>query len=116
MKHSNAWYASILIALALLLSAANGGATESPSQPNQRAETQTPAQQHNAIASPTVSALNQSAAVPAAAGGTTNIYNQYKQTSPWGDLPSWLEAIATIGLVIFAFWQMNFVKRSTTAA
>jgi hypothetical protein len=30
-------------------------------------------------------------------------------------LPSWLEAIATIGLLIFAYWQMSFVRRSTDA-
>jgi hypothetical protein len=116
MKHSNTWYALILIASALLLSAANGASAESPSQPNQRTQTQTPAQRHNAIASPTASALNQSATVETTGTGATYIYNQYKQSSPWGDFPTWLEAIATILLVVFAYRQIDFVRASAQAA
>lgn len=31
------------------------------------------------------------------------------------DLPAWLQAVATIGLLGFAFWQMRLISRSTTA-
>ena len=32
-----------------------------------------------------------------------------------GNLPTWLEAIATFGLVVFAFLQVEFVRRTTSA-
>ncbi|MFZ0676869.1 hypothetical protein [Candidatus Binatus sp.] len=116
MKRSSTWFALILIASALFLSAANNGTAESPSQPNQRSQTKTPAQEHDAVASQAPPVSNQPAAVPTASAGATYIYNQYKQSSPWGDLPTWLEALATILLVIYAAWQTSFVDRSTKAA
>jgi hypothetical protein len=116
MKHSSTWFALILILSALLLSTARNATAESPSQPNQSAQTETSAQQHDAVANPAATTLNQQTTKPAASSGTTNIYNQYQQSSPWGDFPTWLEAVASIGLVIFAYWQINFVKRTTTAS
>ena len=106
----------LLIVSTLLLHAVNSRATESPSQPNQRSQAETAAQQHNAVASPPGTAIEQPTTVPTATSGTTNIYNEYKQSSPHGDFPTWLQAIASIGLAIFAFWQINFVKRTTTAS
>jgi hypothetical protein len=116
MKFSKPLCALILIVSALLVSAACGASAESPSQPNQSTQTQTPAQQHNAIASPTASALNQSPAVPTGSASATYIYNQYKQSSRWGNVPAWLEAIATIGLLFFAGWQMSLIKAAAVAA
>lgn len=116
MKLSKPLSALILIASALLLSAASSGATESASQPNQSSQTDTPAQQHNAISGPTVSALNKATAVPTTGAGATYIYNEHYYSSPFGNLPTWLEAVATIGLLIFACYQMRFVRSSTTAA
>lgn len=102
--------------LALGLSLSVSAQSVNPSEPNQSAQAETSAQQHDAVASPTASALNQSAAVVTTSSGATNIYNQYAQASPYGDLPTWLEAVASIGLVVFAYWQINFVKRTTTAS
>lgn len=116
MKQSNTWYALILIASALLLNAARSATAESPSQQNQGRQAETSAQEHNAIADPTASTINQQTSKPTPTSGATYIYNQYQQSSPWGDFPTWLEAIASIGLAIFAFWQINFVKRTTTAS
>jgi hypothetical protein len=115
MKHSSTWFASILITSALLLSGARDATAESPSQPNQRSQTETQAQQHYAVASPAPAIVNQPSPKPTANTGATYIYNQYKQASPLGDFPTWLEAIATILLVIFAGRQMRFVRRSTQA-
>ncbi len=105
---------SMVLALALALSA--NAQSPNPSQPNQGAQAETSAQQHDAVTSEATTAVEQPTAVPTAASGTTNIYNQYKQSSPNGDFPTWLQAIASIGLAIFAFWQINFVKRTTTAS
>jgi hypothetical protein len=115
MKLSNTWFALILIASALLLSGARNVTAEGPSEPDQRSQTETPAQDHDALASPSPTIINQPAPQPTPNAGATYIYNQYKQSSPLGDLPTWLEAIATILLVIFAGRQMQFVSRSTTA-
>jgi hypothetical protein len=104
---------SMVLALGLALSV--NAQSGNPSQPNQSTNTEPHAQQHDAVASPTASALNQSAAVVTASTGATYIYNYYKQSSPCGDLPSWLEAIATILLVAVAGWQMGFIRRSTAA-
>lgn len=113
MKRPKLLSTLILIASALLLSAASNVTAEGPSEPNQRSKTQPSPQAYSQIASPTMTATLQPTATPTAQAGATYTYNEYKQSSPWGDLPTWLEAIATIGLVVFAFWQMDFVRRST---
>jgi hypothetical protein len=115
MKLSRPLWALTLIALALLLSAASV-TTESPSQPNQGTQTQSPAQQHSSTASPRMPALNQAAAKPTARKGRTNTDYECKQPGPWGDFPTWLEAIATLGLVGFAAWQMRLIKDAAVAA
>jgi len=105
----------ILIASVFLLSAARNVTAEGPSQANQQTQTETPAQQHDTVTSPSPTVINEETAEPIAASGATNIYNQYKQSSPWGDFPTWLEAIATIGLLVFAGWQIAFIRRTTKA-
>ena len=106
--------ASILIVSALLLSGARNVTAKSPSQPNQ--STQTPTEEHSSVPSPSVSPLNQPTAAATAKPTATYIYNQYKQASPWGNVPTWLEAIATILLVIFAGRQLSSVKGAANAA
>src|SRR5271166_176617 len=107
----------VVLIIWILLLALNTRATENPSQPNQSAQAETSAEQHDAAAgSPAPTVLNEQTAEPTVASGATDIYNQYKQSSPHGDFPTWLQAIASIGLAVFAFWQINFVKRTTTAS
>jgi hypothetical protein len=115
MKHSKLWLTLILIASALLLSAGRNTAAESQSKPHQRHKTHCTAYADSQITKPTITATFQPTAAPSTASGATYIYNQYKQSSSWGNVPTWLEAIATIGLVAFAFWQMHFIRRSTEA-
>jgi hypothetical protein len=116
MKPSKSWAILILIVSALLLSGARNITAEGPSQPNQSTQTQTPANEHSSVPGPSVSSVHQPTAVATAKPSATYIYNQYKQTSPWGDVPTWLEAIATILLVIFAGRQMGSVKEAANAA
>jgi hypothetical protein len=104
----------ILIAV-LLLSAASVVASESPSGPNQEAKTQTPTGAHSEVASPARTSNFQPSAAPSPKTGATYIYNQYKYSSQSANLPAWLGAIATVGLVIFAGWQMCFVRRSAVS-
>jgi hypothetical protein len=105
----------ILIGLALLLSGARNLTAEGPSQPNQGTQTKAPTQQHSAVASPSKFTFNQGTPIPTAETGAHYNHNQHSQSGPWGDLPGWLQAIATIALVIFAARQMRFVRRGTTA-
>jgi hypothetical protein len=103
-----------LALLALYLSARNVAA-EGPSQPNQSTQTQTPAEEHSSVPSTSISPTYQPTAAPTPHYGTTYIYNEYYQTGPLGNLPTWLEAIATIGLLVFAGWEVDYVRRSTAA-
>jgi hypothetical protein len=106
---------SILIVSALLLNGVRNAAAESPSQPNQRSQTKASAQQHDSVATPAPTIFNQATAAPASPDGAANVYKEYKQASPNGDFPSWLQAIGTIGLLIFAWCQMGLVRRTTKA-
>jgi len=110
------WLIPLCLLSLILLAAVNSRATESPSQPDQRSRAENAAQQHDAVASPAPTLIEEHSGEPSTTSGATSIYNQYKQSSPNGDLPTWLQAAASIGLVIFAFWQINFVKRTTTAS
>jgi hypothetical protein len=100
---------------ALLLNGVGTLRTESPIQLNQGNQTQNRAQQHDATADLSASVVQQPTAARAASSGGTYIHNQYKQSRLLGDFPTWLEAIATLLLVIFARRQMRFFRRSTDA-
>jgi len=47
--------------------------------------------------------------------GGTQTHNHDVQSSDGWNWPGWLQAGATLGLLIFAGWQMCFVRRSTKA-
>lgn len=116
MKPIKRWSVSILVASAMLLSAANGAPIESPNQPNQRTNGERKPDHQTAATTPSRSSINQPARTPSANQGATYVYNQYKESSPWGDVPTWLEAIATLGLLAFAAWQMGLIKAAAIAA
>jgi hypothetical protein len=115
MRHLKLSSTSILIVLVLLLSTAGNVTAEGPSQPNQGSQTETAAQDQSAIVSPSPTRFDQQAATPVPACGATNINHQSGQSSPNANLASWAEAIATIGLLLFASFQIGFIRRSTRA-
>src|ERR1700683_343706 len=99
MKLSKLLSALILIVLALLLGAARNITTE----------IKTSADQHNPVASPSIPAFVQPPRESSTQSREAVIKNQRSETGPSGDdLPAWLQAISTILLVGFAFWQMRF--------
>jgi hypothetical protein len=102
----------IVIVSALVLGAAN----PSPSpQPNPIAHAQAPAQQHSPAASPKAPTADKYERRLTAESNTTSIYNYYYDSRPSGNLAGWLEAGATLCLVIFAALQIGFLKRTTSA-
>lgn len=114
MKRLRPLLSLILIGFALLLSAASKGAEE-PRQPQQGTYTQAAAKEHSSKARPFPTNIFQSSPQPTANTGGNATYNRYYQSSPFGNLPAWLEAISTIFLVGFAIWQSRFIRRSTEA-
>jgi hypothetical protein len=98
----------------VLLSTQSSTPAKSPRQTNEGTEAETFAQQRSGVATqpPT---FHQAIPVPTALAGAHHYDNQHYEPRQLGDLPGWLQAIATILLVIFAAWQMRFVRRGTTA-
>ncbi len=115
MKPLKLSFLLILIGSALFLNGA-GESTETPStQQKQRAETKTSAQQHDSNPNPFESPIKQSPTKIAPESSTYNIQNYNYNPQDGGNLPAWLQAIGTIGLLIFAWWQMWFMRRATKA-
>lgn len=115
MKRLNLLSASILIASALLLSAAGENPETPKPQPKQNAYTQSPTQQHSPASSASVSATFQATSAPPAGQRASNTYNYYYPAKDTWDWSGIVQAIATLGLLGFALWQMDFVRRSTKA-
>ncbi len=115
MKLSKPLSALILIALALLLSAAGENPETPKPQPNQNAYAQSPAQQHSPPSSAPVSATFQATSTPSTSHRETDTYYYYYPAEDGWNWSAILQAAATLGLLAFALWQMDFVRRSTTA-
>jgi hypothetical protein len=104
------WLKLILIASALLLSAA------SPSpQPKPSAHRQEPTQQHDPVSTPSPAPFEKVAAEIPAQASTSNTYNYYCITKNSGNFATVVEAGATLGLLVFACVQIVFIRRSTKA-
>lgn len=107
---------AIIIVSALLLTAVSGENAETPkAQPNQNAYAQSPAQQHGSPSGASVSTPFQITSAPPANHRDTNTYDyNYPAKNGW-DWSGIIQAVATLGLLGFALWQMEFVRRSTIA-
>src|SRR5712692_430857 len=116
MKLSKPLSVLILIASVSLLSAARNVTAEGPSQPNQKTQTETAAQQHDAVASPSPTIIDQPSPAPTPKQTAGNTYNYYYPTKESGDSAGAISAFATIGLLIFAGWQTFLVNKTAKAA
>jgi hypothetical protein len=105
----------ILITSALLLSAANKNSETPKAQPNQNAHAQSPTQQHSPPSDLPVTATLQVTGTPTASHRESNTYNYYYPAKDGWNWSGIIEAVATLGLLGFALWQMDFVRRSTKA-
>jgi hypothetical protein len=97
-----------------LLNGAKGESTETPKpQPKQSPSSEAKPQSSDQISSPTVAASIQSETTPTATicCAKTEAY-YYPPKDSW-DWPGIVEAISTLGLLLFAGWQMGFVRQST---
>ena len=100
MKHSNTWFALILIASALLLSAEPNVSAESPSpKPTKKSDSATTRHYENPRPVPTLS--NQPSAEPTATSvnNYSYSYNYYRPSSE--SPPVWFQILTTIVLLAF---------------
>src|SRR5579875_2591185 len=110
------WLPAILIPSVLLLGSRKCQAVNPTGKANLKAQA---SQRSKGIDTGTLSTLPK---VDAQTSGNVktgrsdfNTLHDVSQHEGSSDLPAWLQAVATIGLLGFAFWQMRLISRSTTA-
>jgi hypothetical protein len=104
-----------LALLSLLLLASPSSGMTPHLQPQQRSDAQATTQQSNAVSSPTVTLNVDPSPAVTTEHGRTYTYNYYYQSNDGWNWSGWAQALFTLGLVIFAAWQMRFIRQSTSA-
>jgi hypothetical protein len=110
MKSSSFWSRVTLTAFAILLIGIKPRAARPEGNPNLTANVQKP---QTGIGNPTAS-LAEPSEPTASSAPRASYVGAYKQ-SQQGNLAAWLQAGGTLGLLIFACWQIGFMRRSTAA-
>jgi hypothetical protein len=107
----------ILVILVLRLNAAEQRPASPVGKPSPTTEANNPSKAAQPQGSFRPSAPIQPTSVHSTKAGDSYTYNYYYYYYPQEgrDLPAWLEAGATIALLVLAAWQMGFIKRSTKA-
>jgi hypothetical protein len=111
-------YTRMLICVLFLMALLQGAGNAVPETTHRTPESQTVA------TSPSPRAIVHATPIPAISPRMTGRSSQFspalivgdRQKSLWDYLPPWLEAGATLLLVVFAIFQMHFVRRTTTAS
>lgn len=112
MKYSFWW---VLILPALLLNDTGESATTPNLQPNQGAKSHNPGRNSEAQTNKAESSLINPGTKEATGKYTYKIENYYYNSADGWNWPAIIAAGSTLGLVLFAAWQMCFVRRTTKA-
>ena len=111
----NATKGGALALLSLLLLAVVSSAQTPRSQPQQRADTQRPTEKSNSVASPTPTAHVEPSPTVTTQASANYTYNYYYYSERSGDVAVWVQAFATVGLLLFAWWQLGFIRQGASA-
>jgi hypothetical protein len=129
MKHSSTWFALILIASALLLSAGKNGIADSPNQTGQSAAT--PKDEYNYAKPRSSGDSQQPSAQRTSEKSQAETYNYYGDFNyrpresgiPWEKIGQVATILATVAMAVFAgglwktsIWQWREIKRQAKAA
>lgn len=106
----------ILIALALLLAAVRGEGAKTPKpQPEQSTSSETKPYGGGEISGPPKPALMQPRPTATTTPCSNHTENYYYPTETLWNWPGIIEALSTLGLLVFAGWQMCFLRQSIKA-